>query len=605
MKKNIFILIIFLITPFQYTFIYADVSDNYYEELIDKVAMSYIGKSVPGACVIISEQGKTVFSKCYGYSDLDKKSIIKENDTYFEWGSITKTFVWVSVLQLEEEGLIDLDADIRKYLPKEFLKNLKYEETITILDLMNHTAGFEDFLVDFRYIREKDKISLKKVLSNHQPVQIFKPETVSAYSNWGAALAAYIVENVSGISFDKYVIKNIIKPLSIEDLEIEPFLEDKILEKKATGYSYHKDGFKKEDWMVLRLYPAGSLNGTPKALMKYAIELSKHNDSPSLLFDNPQTKQKLFTETWRSCGAKSGLAHGFWEYIGDNNIFGHEGGTYGFKTQLWVEPDKERAVLIATNVMETNFCSDVMASIVKVKKPKNIENLFQNDFKKIIGDYLPARGVYKNVGKIISFTQAVRIKESSDEQGIILEKVFDGKEYLYAPISENEFYCESVIPEEQYLSFYIENEKVVSMTFKLAHDYIPGKGLQSIKAIMFFTGVYLFTLIFWFITNLINIILMYKKKIKPISIQSLGTVSALLLGITGIIGLFIWMNIYTINSFQLNLIVILNIIFIVSSLYSFIKMLFIKKQTIKAGLFLLVLIFQVFSIQYFEFLNML
>ena len=184
---------------------------NGYESIVDGVAAAYVGKSVPGACVIIAEHGTVVFSKCYGYANLDTKQRIQSDTDFFEWGSITKTLVWVSALQLEEKGLLDLSADIRRYLPDKFLRNLRYDAPITMLNLMNHTAGFEEYLIDFRYLNKQPVKPLADVLSAHQPAQVFKPGSVSAYSNWGAALAGFIVERISGQSFDEYVNEHILR----------------------------------------------------------------------------------------------------------------------------------------------------------------------------------------------------------------------------------------------------------------------------------------------------------------------------------------------------------------------------------------------------------
>ena len=121
--------------------------------------------------------------------------------TVFEWGSISKTFVWVSVMQLVEDRKIDLETDIRTYLPDGFLKNLRFAEPVTLIHLMNHTAGFEEELLDLRYYSASEEIPFKEVLSAHQPKQVYPPGTVSAYSNYGAALAALIVEEASGQSY--------------------------------------------------------------------------------------------------------------------------------------------------------------------------------------------------------------------------------------------------------------------------------------------------------------------------------------------------------------------------------------------------------------------
>ena len=153
MKKKIFfsccISLVFVIL-FTNSFVFATEKTTDYESMIDDVADAYVGKSVPGACVIVSEHGEIVFSKAYGYADLEKNIPMDFENTVFEWGSISKTFIWVSVMQLVEEGKIDLEEDIRNYLPKGFLKNLHYDKPVTMLNLMNHTAGFEDEIVNIR-----------------------------------------------------------------------------------------------------------------------------------------------------------------------------------------------------------------------------------------------------------------------------------------------------------------------------------------------------------------------------------------------------------------------------------------------------------------------
>lgn len=165
-----------------------------YGKAIDAVAGKHIGKSVPGACVIISEHGKIVCAKTYGYSDLEKEKPMNCEDLVFEWGSISKTFVWVCAMKLAEQGKLDLNEDIKRYLPKGFLKKLHYDKPITMLNLMNHTAGFEEQLIDLRYLNGDRERTLAHVLSEHQPEQVLAPGKISAYSNWGAALAGFIVE---------------------------------------------------------------------------------------------------------------------------------------------------------------------------------------------------------------------------------------------------------------------------------------------------------------------------------------------------------------------------------------------------------------------------
>ena len=239
---------------------YASGAPDAYEASVNAVSEKNIGKTVPGACVVISEHDNTVFAKGYGFADLENNTAMDPETTVFEWGSISKTFVWVSVMQLVEDSKIDLETDIRTYLPDSFLKNLRFAEPVTLLHLMNHTAGFEEELLDLRYYSASEEIPFKEVLSAHQPKQVYPPGSVSAYSNYGAALAALIVEEASGQSYKDYIKEHILLPLGMTHTSVGPFWMDVdgLLDHKAKGYSYTGKGFRREDEMHLRMYPAGT-----------------------------------------------------------------------------------------------------------------------------------------------------------------------------------------------------------------------------------------------------------------------------------------------------------------------------------------------------------
>lgn len=143
---------------------YASGAPDTYEASANAVSEKYIGKTVPGACVVISEHDNSVFAKGYGFADLENNTAIDPETTVFEWGSISKTFVWVSVMQLVEDRKVDLETDIRTYLPDSFLKNLRFAEPVTLLHPMNHTAGFEEELLDLRYYSASEEIPFKEVL---------------------------------------------------------------------------------------------------------------------------------------------------------------------------------------------------------------------------------------------------------------------------------------------------------------------------------------------------------------------------------------------------------------------------------------------------------
>src|SRR5699024_11138427 len=113
------------------------------------------------------------------------------------------------------QGRIDLNENITNYLPDGFMAPLTYDEPVTMIHLMNHTAGFEENIFDLGYGSKDQVTSLKQGLQIAKPKQIYKPGDVVAYSNYSTSLAAYIVQRVSGQTFDDYVSEHILAKLGM------------------------------------------------------------------------------------------------------------------------------------------------------------------------------------------------------------------------------------------------------------------------------------------------------------------------------------------------------------------------------------------------------
>lgn len=501
-----------------------------------------------------------------------------------------------------EEGKIDLEEDIRNYLPKGFLKNLHYDKPVTMLNLMNHTAGFEDEIVNIRYFEKERELSLVEVLSSHQPEQVFPPGEISAYSNWGAALAGLIVERVSGQNYKEYVNEHILKPLDMNSTSIGPFQDDNpsILEGKAVGYSFSKKKFKKEPSMYLRMYPAGGMNGSVGDLLKYSHELAKDYDKGSLLFDTPRTKKEMFTETYRSFGANAGLSHGFWQYACNSEMLGHEGGTYGFKTQMWIEPKNERTILILTNVMETEFCSKIMEKIAyKETTERKIKG--DSELNMLNGDYCPARSASKNVGKIQGKIQMISIKKTNDNR-LCLTMPFRDKKQYYEQINSNIFFCKEASPEEKILAFKIADGKVQSLSFRLAHDYIPATKTQGKTGFLIGFGIYVLATILFLILLMVQAISILRNRKNHMQPHILLSASGTILGVSGIIGMIHWFSIYEILAHELMIVATVGWCFGIIGILCGGYMYF-KEKNIKSCGLLLAFMIQLFSAYYLGFLT--
>ena len=282
-----------------------------------------------------------IYQGAFGLADKEN-NIAASTDSVYEWGSITKLTVWVSVMQLYEQGRIDLNEDIRTYLPEGFLKNLKYDEPVTMLNLMNHNAGWGEGNWALQTADPEQIVSLGEALSQTEPPQIYRPGEVCSYSNWGAALAGYIVECITGQSFADYVHENIFEPLGMENTAILPDHSDnaRVQEKRKELVSYSYDG---SAWnsnghqlIYINLYPAGSATGTIEDLAKFAQSFVSEDDP---LFEKPETRELLLSPSLYLGDTEFVVGcHGLWTEERENaSLIGHSGGTNACSSYLYFD----------------------------------------------------------------------------------------------------------------------------------------------------------------------------------------------------------------------------------------------------------------------------
>ena len=300
-------------------------------------------KTTAGMATAVFDKDGTIYQGNFGYMDKEK-GIKADDDSVFEWGSVTKLTVWVSVMQLWEQGKINLEEDIRTYLPEGFLRNLRYDKPITMLDLMNHQSGFDEATL---YMRS-DK-SIEEILKEQQPIQSFEPGTVTAYSNYGTGLAALIVERISGQRFVDYAHEHIFQPLGMDKTAILPDLSDNsYVQKKrqeAKGYDIQGKVLRKDSFIV-GLYPIGAATGTLKDLEKFAQALLARKT----LFERPETWSTLYSPSLTYPGTDTARnAHGFWANEYGTTVLGHGGNTPGFSSRIMLDLEHGIGYVVMTN----------------------------------------------------------------------------------------------------------------------------------------------------------------------------------------------------------------------------------------------------------------
>lgn len=382
------------------------------EQALDECAAKYIGSTVPGGSVVLVKNGETILSKSYGYADI-KNGVPVDSNTVFEWGSTTKLLVWTSVMQLVEQGKLDLNADIRGYLPNNFFKKLKYDSPITMYNLMHHNAGWEDVGALF-VVSPKDVLSLEEILHESEPNQVFKPGDVVAYSNYGAALAGYIVECISGQPFYEYVDNNIFTVLGMKDTAIQPCqLDNPDIAKrhnKIKGYTSAKGVLTPADpdQVYINMYPAGSVIGTPSDAAKFLSALLPLEGESSLLFKNSDTLKKMLSTSYSLGEEMPGIVHGFWENFYAVKTLGHAGDTLNFSSQLTFSPETGFGFVVMTNIFGSPFRNDMTNIVFGEYTPDYAGTL--PDVSGLDSFFMPAKRPFTGFTKIFNFMQADSIK---------------------------------------------------------------------------------------------------------------------------------------------------------------------------------------------------
>ena len=312
------------------------------------VPMQLERENIAGAVVAVVKDGQVIFEKGYGYADVKAKKPVSPTDTLFRPGSISKLFTWTAVMQLVEQGKLDLDRDVNDYL--DFKIPPAFGKPITLRDLMTHTPGFEETDKDLFTDQQKYLLPLRDYMSTHIPRRIFVPGTTPAYSNYGASLAGYIVQRVSGQPFDEYVEQHIFQPLNMPHSSFRQPLPANLAPLMSQGYQLGSGDAK--GFEFINVPPAGSLSASADDITHFMIAHLQQGRYGSGQILQPATVEQMHarqSQTW-SNPALNGMALGFYEETRNGHrIIGHGGDTVYFHSDLHLVQDANLGFFVSYN----------------------------------------------------------------------------------------------------------------------------------------------------------------------------------------------------------------------------------------------------------------
>lgn len=289
----------------------------------------------PSGVVAVMKEGEIIFSKGYGYIDVERRVPVDPETSLFRPGSISKLFTWISVMQLVEKGQLDLDADVNQYLKTFQVEDTWPGQPVTLRHIMTHTAGFEDGFLGYLIIDDPDRIMpLSEALAKYQPDRINPPGLHTAYSNWGTALAGLIVANVSGTEFNTYVQQNIFDVLGMENVSFMEPLPPQLDANMAKAYRYEAGKYVEINYEIISNFgPAGALAASAHDMAIFARALLGGGEYNGGRILEPETLQQMVDEGFAHDARVNGMGLGF---ITRNfgaeglDIYGHDGGTTVF-----------------------------------------------------------------------------------------------------------------------------------------------------------------------------------------------------------------------------------------------------------------------------------
>lgn len=301
--------------------------------------------NIPGAVVAVTNSQGLIFSAGYGYADLKTLRPIDPDETLMRIGSVSKTFVWTAVLILVDRGQLDLDANVAEYLGED-ARAFEFDAPLTLRHLMSHTGGFEDTFSLFTYPDDSD-ITLTSALEDTQPKQIFPPGERPNYSNWGTALAAKIVEDVSGKPLEAFLKTEVFDPLGFGPIAFNSAQHPELMSK-----AYQRRGGGVGEALPMQVgpfWPAGGLaiSANDMALWLHLFQNDgAWRDTQIISQFQSDSLKALALEGLSSPRFHLGFSHEPYRGV---TLIGHAGSTGNFETNWVFIPELDLGIFVSQN----------------------------------------------------------------------------------------------------------------------------------------------------------------------------------------------------------------------------------------------------------------
>ena len=332
-------------------------------DILDSIVeTTMIDYHIPGVVILATKDDQVVFSKSYGYANLEE-SIPPTDTTVFLLGSISKTFVANAVMQLWENGLLDLDADINTYLPFAVINPFYSDDPITMRMILAHTSSLarndDIWINDINWHGEfpvsncdylESYLAEGGVLYADTNYLNYPPGTYYQYSNFGFALAGCVIEQISGMSLEEYCQDSIFTPLGMN--ETSWFISNLNPDNVAIGYGWNGSVNVPYDFYGIPIYPCGMLRTSARQLARHMIAFMQYGQIDGQRILDSTTVDLMRTIQYPDVYSGSYLLQGlgWYEYFAYfHDSWGHGGTVWGTSTRMYFDPEEKTGFIILAN----------------------------------------------------------------------------------------------------------------------------------------------------------------------------------------------------------------------------------------------------------------
>ncbi len=386
-----------------------------------------------GAVVVVVRDGQVILQKGYGYADFAARKPVDPERTLFRVASNSKMFVWTAVMQLVEKGTLDLHTDVNRYL-KGFQVPPTFPQPITLEHLMTHTAGFEDHVIGL-FAESPDKMRpLAELMRTEMPRRVFPPSQVAAYSNYGTTLAALIVEQMSGVPYERYLEENILRPLGMRHATLAQPLPKDLAGDMSKGYQWTAGRLKEHRFEFVPWGPCGGMSVSGADMARFMMAHLNNGALGEARILRPETARLMRTRLSSPYAMTAGMLHGFFpmDWNGEK-IYGHGGDTVWFHSLTAMVPERSLGVFVAFNTDSGAkargqflpvFCDHYFPRALPKEPPAPKDKRAR--LERFSGTYFPARSTFDEAALLGRLMFGLTVTVDSDgylsggtEEGII------------------------------------------------------------------------------------------------------------------------------------------------------------------------------------------